>query len=115
MAMQHHIGSFRPTPLKRVLAFMGLSLAIHVVLVGATSVGYLLRDESAPDGADGAQVEVDATTADPSAAPSTAPEPAASSELPQRSQPKDATEVYMERQGGGEEAAANPDTLELFE
>lgn len=115
MAAQHHMGSFRPTSLKRVIAFMAISLAAHVVLVAATSVGYLMRGD-AEEVTNDAPTAVDAAAdASPEAASRIPAEASSepSSELPQPTAAKDATDAYMEAQPGGK--LEQGDSLELFE
>lgn len=112
MTMKHHIGSFQPTPLSRIAKFMGLSLGIHLVLLGVTSIGYLMEGGEAAAEEAGAQAPAEAETDPKTATGGEADGPSA--DLPRPTEQRDATEAFMEAQDGTEEART-PGSLELFE
>lgn len=96
-----HLGSFRPTPIRRLLAFMGISLAVHAVLLLGTSIPWLLADEEPSAAAEPSAGEPQAA-APPAAEQSSAP---AASGLPTVPKPTaNATDAYLERVGGAGDA-----------
>lgn len=113
MSASEHLGSLRPVPARRLLAFLGLSVAVHVVVLVATSLGYLLAPaEDAKPG----DSQTPASTAAPAASASATPTPAAA--LPEAPAPaKSATDAYLDRQPTPDPTKAKQavDGLDAFE
>jgi len=113
MNASEHLGSLRPVPARRLLAFLGLSVAVHMVLLLVTSLGYLLAPaEDAKSG----NAQAPASTAAPAAGVSATPAPASS--LPEAPAPvRSATDAYLDRQSKPDPPKAKQalDGLDAFE
>lgn len=122
MEQQQHVGSFQKTSLRRVAAFLGVSLGLHLVLLFGTSIGYLLSLGSEEDGSDDGETTEQGDSGGGGQSGSEAAEngdagDGADSTIPDRTDAKDAVDEYMKTQedGGTTEQADDVGDLGVFE